>query len=208
MKKYMMIVIILLLIIVFTSSMTYAWFTYVQRKSVATFDSNELLVDVTLNDEVVTQSKNLKNLAFIDFNEDLLLNTNQAFNEVGQVVEFKITLGEQSPLSRYVIDFNITDPALIYIIIGDELITDYHLYINQIINPLDTKEAILNDITLHNSNLLSSLESKIMLPGETQTFKIIFWGDYDALVSPENYLSYQANITVDLTIVNAYGDYS
>ena len=47
-----------------------------------------------------------------------------------------------------------------------------------------------------------------MLPGETQHFKVVIWGDYDALSEPKDIKNYQTTMAVQFRIVNAYGDVS
>lgn len=208
MRKYLMIMIMLIMTILILSTVVYGWFTYVQRKAVTTIISNELVVDVKLNQETLIDTKTLSNLAFIDFEDDLINDTNKGFNEVGQVVDFKVTLSENSPLSRFIFELDPIDQNLIYLIILDDQTVDYHQVISQIINPLDTKENILLSISNYNLSQINALSNQIIIPGQTQTFKMIFWGDYDRLTNPELYLDYTANIAVKLTVINAYGDLS
>ncbi len=208
MKKYSIIMIVVLMSLLVISSVVYGWFTYVQRKSISTFVSNELTVNITLNEDEIIDTKTLSNLAFIDFEDDLLLNTNNAFNEVGQVMDIKITLDETSPLSRFIFELGVIDDPLIYLIVLDDQIIDYHQYINLVINPLDTKANMLLSIDAFNQSQIDLLSSTIVLPGEIKTFKVIFWADYDQLVSPDDYLTYTTNFSIKLTMINAYGELS
>ena len=90
----------------------------------------------------------------------------------------------------------------------DDTIVDYHSYLLTVINPLDTKTNILAQIDAHNDSQMNFLSSHIMLPGETQHFKVVIWGDYDALSEPKDIKNYQTTMAVQFRIVNAYGDVS
>ena len=74
MKKYMLITLSILLLTGSLFSVSFAWFTYVQRKSVASFDSNEILVDLEVNDTIVIDNYVLGDLAFIDYQNDFIDN--------------------------------------------------------------------------------------------------------------------------------------
>ncbi|MFA7422853.1 MAG: hypothetical protein WCZ00_03875 [Acholeplasmataceae bacterium] len=208
MRKYVYVILILLMSMLVISSVIYGWFTYVQRKSISTFVSNELVVEVKLNDDDIVQSKTLKNLAFIDFEDDLINDTNQMFNEVGQMMDMKLTLSESSPLSRFIFELDPIDEPLIYIIILDDQIIDYHLLISQIISPTDSKEDMLLSIDQYNQMQIDALSNEIVIPGQTKTFKIMFWADYDQLSIPSDYLTYTTDVSFKLTIINAYGEIS
>lgn len=208
MKKYVVVILVMLMSMLVLSTVVYGWFTYVQRKSISTFVSNELAVQVTLNEDDLIDTKTLSNLAFIDFEDDLLHNTNQAFNETGQVMDIKVTLSLSSPLSRFIFELESVDDPLIYIIILDDQMMDYHMMISQIINPLDSKEDMLISIEHFNQTQIDILSNDIVIPGETKTFKIVFWADYDQLSIPSDYLTYTTDISIKLTVINAYGEAS
>lgn len=210
MKKYLLVITGLIIILMISMTVVYGWFTYVQRKSVSTFTSNEISVIVYLNEDLAVQTMDISNLAFIDFEDDLLNNTNQAFNEVAEVIHVEMILSSDSPVSRSMITLNFFDSLhpLIYLIISDDTIVDYYTYLQTLIDPLDTKANILTQIQAHNQSQINDFNSHIMLPGETQSFKVVFWGDYDALSEPKDVENFQTTLAVEFKVVNAYGDIS
>jgi hypothetical protein len=189
-------------------TMVYGWFTYVQRKSISTFTSNDIETILYMNDDLATQTMMLENLAFIDFEDDLIQDKHKALNDVAEVVDFEMILSSSSPLSRSLITFDILDPShpLIYLIITDETVVDYHEYLMSIIDPLETKTNILTQIETHNQMILTSLNEYIMLPGETKQIRFVIWGDYEALDEPKDIKTYQTMLSIQFKIVNAYGD--
>lgn len=202
--------VVLLIILSMTMTIVYGWFTYVQRKSVSTFTSNDIDVIVYLNENLAVETMDLSNLAFVDFEDDLLNDTNMALNDVAQIMHFEMILSGNSPVSKSLITLNIYDTMnpLIYVIITDDTIVDYHSYLQTIMNPLDTKTNILAQIDTHNQSQIDLLNAHIMLPGETQSFKVVLWGDYDALSEPKDIKNYQTTLAVEFRVVNAYGDVS
>lgn len=210
MKKYVLVVVVFLLLLSMTMTLVYGWFTYVQRKSVSTFTSNDIDVIVYLNENLAVETMDLSNLAFVDFEDDILNDTNQALNDVAEVMHFEMILSSNSPVSKSMITLNIYDlnHPLIYMIVADDTIVDYYGYLQSIINPLDTKTNILAQIEAHNQAQIDLLNAHIMLPGETQSFKVVVWGDYDSLSEPKDIENYQTTLAVEFRIVNAYGDVS
>ncbi len=208
MKKYILIIAICLGLMTMMMTMVYGWFTYVQRKSISTFTSNDIETILYMNDDLATQTMMLENLAFIDFEDDLIQDKHKALNDVAEVVDFEMILSSSSPLSRSLITFDILDPShpLIYLIITDETVVDYHEYLISIIDPLETKTNILTQIETHNQMILTSLNEYIMLPGETKQIRFVIWGDYEALDEPKDIKTYQTMLSIQFKIVNAYGD--
>ena len=210
MKKYVLVMVVFLLLLSMSMTIVYGWFTYVQRKSVSTFTSNDIDVIVYLNEDLAVETMDLTNLAFVDFEDDLLNDTNQALNDVAEVMYFEVILSGDSPVSKSMITLSIYDleHPLVYMILTDDTITDYYSHLQNIINPLDTKLNIMDQIDAYNQSQMNLLNEHIMLPGETQQFKVVFWGDYDALSEPKDIENYQTTMAVEFRVVNAYGDVS
>lgn len=208
MKKYILIIVICLGLMTMMMTMVYGWFTYVQRKSISTFTSNDIETILYMNDDLATQTMMLENLAFIDFEDDFIQDKHKALNDVAEVVDFEMILSSSSPLSRSLITFDFLDSShpLIYLIITDETVVDYHEYLMSIIDPLETKTNILTQIETHNQMILTSLNEYIMLPGETKQIRFVIWGDYEALDEPKDIKTYQTMLSIQFKIVNAYGD--
>lgn len=210
MKKYILVIVVFLFVLTLTMTAVYGWFTYVQRKSVSTFVSKDIDVIVYMNENLAVETMDLTNLTFVDFEDDLLNDTNQALNDVAEVMHFEMILSGYSPISKSMITLSIYDAShpLIYVIITDDNIVDYHAYIQTIINPVDTKANILSQIDQHNQDQINLLNTHIMLPGETQSFKVVVWGDYDQLAEPKDIKNYQTTLSIQYKIVNAYGELS
>jgi hypothetical protein len=208
MKKLIHVGLWIISIMLILSTITFTWFSYVQRKSVAVFVSNDLEAVVSLNDEIINETMTLSNLAFIDFENDFIDDKNQAFNAIAQEMRISLTLDENSPLSRFLFDIAINQDEIIYVIILDEEIVDYHQFMTQFVQQNDTKEDILNKITSYNTEQIITINNLIVFPNETINFKIVLWADYDQLETPELYHNFQAEVYIDLRIVSAYGDLS
>jgi hypothetical protein len=208
MKKITHIGLWMIVIMLILSTITYGWFSYVQRKSVATFVSNDIDAVVSINDEVINETLTLSNLAFIDFENDFIDDKNQALNDIAQEMRVSLTLDANSPLSRFLFDIVVNQDEIIYVIILDEEITDYYLFVAQFIESTDTKEDILNKIDLYNTEQIITINNQIVYPDETVEFVVVFWADYEQLENPSLYQDFQAEVYIDLRIVSAYGDVS
>lgn len=208
MKKYILMIVIALGLMTMLITVVYGWFTYVQRKSISTFTTNEIETILYMNDNLAIETMNLSHLAFIDFEDDLILDQHKALNDVSEVIHFEMILSSSSPLSRNLITIDILDTShpLIYLFILDETVVDYHEYLMSFIDPLETKSHILSQIDSHNQMILDQLNDNIILPGETQHIKIVIWGDYEALDASYDIKSYQTTLGIQFKIVNAYGD--
>ncbi len=208
MKKHVTISLLIICFMLILSTVTYGWFTYVQRKSIAIFTSNELDATVSLNDEGISEMMTLSNLAFIDFQNDLIDDKNNSFNAIAQEMNIKLTLDENSPLSRFLFDIVVDQSEIIYLIILDDEVIDYHLFISDFIEIEDTKTDILEKIDLFNTQQIITINNQIVFPGESLEFKVVLWADYDQLSDPNLYTDFEAEVFIDFRIVSAYGDLS
>ena len=206
MKKYSVITLWILCIMLILSTVTFTWFTYVQRKAVTTLFTHEVAATVKLNDKVFNQNTTLSNLAFIDFENDFILDKHKAFNEIAQEMDISLTLDENSPLSRFSFDISVLQSEVIYIIILDDQVVDYHLFMSQFVVENETKIQTLNKVTVFNQDQLDILRQRIIFPNETVDFKILFWADYDSLNEPNLYKEFNAIVDINLKILSAYGD--
>jgi len=83
-----------------TALITHAWFTYVQRKSIARFVSNEIVVETRANDELILDQFDLDELAYIDFENDLMNDLSNVFDEMATSIDIDIILSSNSPLPK------------------------------------------------------------------------------------------------------------
>jgi hypothetical protein len=188
MKKIYVSMIVILLIVSTIISISYAWFTYVERKSLASFEAGELSIDLKAND--------------LMFDFDITLQD--------------IVSNEDSPLSRHLItiDESILDDGLLYVIIYEgvnlddtyTLISDYHTYIANVIAGYSDKASQLQAISDHNALMIETMHDTVMKPLDQMTFQIVFWGDYNELQNPETYLEQIFEINLLIESINHQGD--
>lgn len=75
--------------------------------------------------------------------------------------------------------------------------TDYHAVFASLgLSASATKEEWRQAIAAHNQSVLETIESIEIRDTDTLRIQVVFWGDYDALSNPDDFL----NITYELTI--------
>jgi hypothetical protein len=216
MKKLYVSIIVIILIVSTIASVSYAWFTYVERKSLATFESGVLSIDLKANDLMFDFDLILDDIAFIDYNNEVVLDKYDTFNHMASSVKIDIMANEESPLSRHLItiDESILDDGLLYVIVYEginldethEFESDYHTYISNIIAGYPDKASQLQAIQDHNALMIETMHDTEMHPLDIMTFQIVFWGDYDALQTPEDYLNQTFEVNLIIDSINHAGD--
>lgn len=209
--RKLIIVLLILLTTVSTALITHAWFTYVQRKSLATFVSNEILVDMKANDELILDHFILNELAYIDFEDDLVSDLSNVFDEMATSIEIDVVLSSNSPLTRHIINVEVSHDAMIMLVVYEGINLDinhqkntaYHLLLQTIYSPLTTKVDIMNAIDLYNASVLNDISNITIFPGDELSFQLVFWVDYDLIEIPANYLEYTFSMTVTIGSVSA-----
>ncbi len=209
--RKLIIVLLILLTTVSTALITHAWFTYVQRKSLATFVSNEILVDMKANDELILDQFILNELAYIDFEDDLVSDLSNVFDEMATSIEIDVVLSSNSPLTRHLINVDVSHDAMIMLVVYEGINLDinhqkntaYHLLLQTIYSPLTTKVDIMNAIDLYNASVLNDISNITIFPGDELSFQLVFWVDYDLIEIPANYLEYTFSMTVTIGSVSA-----
>ena len=197
MKKWMVIS-LLILAIVAISSVSYAWFTYVQRKSLVKLTSHEIEVSLTLGDDILGSSLRIDGISYIDFDDEVMNSTSSdGFNEVGQNYIISFHVSESSPLVKVLFDLEHQHPELLILLIDEGIketenevyVTDYHAYLKQIGNLAVTKEEFLLQIDAHNESVINELKSVILKPGTIYQIQMVLWADYDLLSIEDDYLT-------------------
>ncbi len=216
MKKLYVSMIVIMLIISTIASVSYAWFTYVERKSLATFESGLLSIDLKADNQMMDFDVNLEDIAFIDYQNEVVLDKYDTFNYMATSIRFDIIANEDSPLSRHLvtIDESILDDGLLYVIIYEgvnlgtatPLTADYHTYISDIITGYPDKASQVQAIYNHNQLMIETMHDLVLHPQDQMTFQIVFWGDYDALANPETYLDQTFTINMIIESINHQGD--
>jgi hypothetical protein len=209
--RKLLIVTLILFSTISTALITHAWFTYVQRKSIARFVSNEIIIETRANDELILDQFILDELAYIDFENDLRNNLSDVFDEMATSIDLVIILNSSSPLTRHVITVDVNHEAIIMLILFDgvnldsnhQKNTSYYDLIQSIYQPLIDKEDIMNSIDLYNQSVLNEIKNITMFPGDQLSFQLVFWVDYDLIENPENYLNYEFVMQIGINSVSA-----
>ena len=194
-----------------TALITHAWFTYVQRKSIARFVSNEIVVETRANDELILDQFDLDELAYIDFENDLMNDLSNVFDEMATSIDIDIILSSNSPLTRHIINVDVNHDAIIMLIVYEGINlgsqhqknTAYYSLIQTIYSPLTERADIMDAIHLYNQSILNDIKNTTLFPGDKLSFQLVFWVDYDLIEYPENYLDYEFSMTVSINSVSA-----
>ena len=215
MKKIYISSIIILLIVSSIISVSYAWFTYVERKSLATFESGVLQISLEANDEMFNVDLAFDDLAFIDYENEVILDQYNTLNHMASSIKVDLVTDADAPLSRHKITLDESNlvSGLIYVIVYDGvnvdplLVTsDYHTYISNIISGYTTKAEQLDAITAHNAQVLDDIYNQSLFGSDTLTFQVVMWGDYDMLTMSENYLDETFILSLKVESINDKGD--
>ena len=215
MKKYIIALSVILLLITSIISVTYAWFTYVESKSLAEFDAGVL--SISLYEDEVHASTNISfdDLAFIDYQNDFIDNQNDMINYMASSHRFDIELDDESPLTNVYIDLSEEQDqeGLIYIIIYEgvninstSLTTDYATIVSSIIFGYNDKEDQINAIDSYNEQVINDMSELILTSSDVLTFQVVAWGDYDALLDSSNYLNETFVLSLNITMINDKGE--
>lgn len=217
MKKYILSVLTILLLLASISSVTYAWFTYVNKKSLAEFEAGVLAVSLLKDDVIVSQDIEIDNLAYLDYENEFKINDDNMTNIMASSHRFDIILDEESPQAKVNITFDETqlDDGLIYLVIYEgmdldetaTLSTDYAQIISSIISAQTTKENELAAIDAYNEQALLAMQQLALTKNSTITYQVVVWGDYDAVIDQSAYLDQSYTLTMHVEIVNAKGDF-
>jgi len=214
MKKYIIVILSVLLLTSSLFSVSFAWFTYVKRKSVATFVSNEILVDLEANDSIFIDDYVLSDLAFVDFENDFIEDQYGLIDSLASSIIINIELSNSSPLSRHFIQIQeLSGEGLLLLVMyeGLDLTSEhifessYHALLMTILSGYATKQEMIEALDLYNRTVLEELSTILIYPGSVMTIQIAVWGDYDGLIEKEGYLtdSYQMDLTIES--INARG---
>lgn len=217
MKKYILSVLTILLLLASISSVTYAWFTYVNKKSLAEFEAGVLAVSLLKDDVTVTQDIEIDSLAYLDYENEFKINDDNMTNIMASSHRFDIILDEESPQAKVNITFDETqlDDGLIYLVIYEgmdldetaALTTDYAQLIQTIISGSSTKTDELASIDAYNAQALLTMQQLSLTKNSTITYQVVVWGDYDAVLNQSAYLDQNYTLTMHVEIVNAKGDF-
>ncbi len=215
MKKTGLIIMLIVAMFTLISGVTYAWFTYVEQKSLASFEAGVLAIQTQINDQAFSQTFEITDIAYVDFEQDVVQDIYGSFDHMASSNLIEITLDPQSPLAVHYI--NISEPiaqeGLLMLIIneginlesGAPITTNYHDLIETITTGSTTHEEMRTAIDTYNQTVLDDVYQTVMNTGDVLSVQVVVWGDYDALSDPSNYLDLTYTITVDIETINARG---
>jgi len=218
MKKYILTIFTILLLITSISSITYAWFTYVEHKSVATFEAGVLAVSVIKDNVNADYDIEINNLAYLDYENEFIINDDNMTNIMASSHRFDIILDENAPQAKANISFDesLLDSGIIYLVIYEgmdlsdsaSLTTDYASIISSVTNNGSlTKAEEIEAIKTYNEQTLYDI-SQLELNHDTSfTFQVVIWGDYDEVVDQNNYLDQTYTLTMNVDLINSKGDF-
>ncbi len=210
-------VVIMLILAIFTlvSSVSYAWFTYVEQKSLASFEAGVLSVYTTMNDEPFSTTYNITDIAYVDFENDVINDVSQTFDLMASSNVIDIQLDPQSPLAVH--EITISEPTnqegLLILLIneginlesGAPITSNYHDLIETITTGSSTAEEMRLAIDLYNQSVLDDIHQTVMSTSDTLSLQVVVWGDYNALSDPTNYLDLTFTLTITIDTINAKG---
>jgi len=214
MKKIYLSIIAILFIILTITSVSYAWFTYVETKSLATFEAGKLSIEMKANDHQFDYDLHLDEIAYLDYQNDVILNKYNVFNEMATVLKIDILLDENAPHARHHVVIENQDDldGLIYMIIyegvnvsDNTLTTDYYSYLTNIIENISNKEDQLEAIKIHNQDMLDLIYAQTLNPSDKVTFQMILFGNYDDLDQETYYLDKTFHLNLKVESVNDKG---
>lgn len=215
MRKYSLIILSILIIVLSVVSVSYAWFTYLETKSLASFTAGEIELELRANHEIVIDHYDLSGLAFIDYEDDLILNTSGSFDDMASVLRLDFMASENSVAIKNQIDLieNESTQGLIYLILfeglnmslEDPIQSNYYDIIHAIIQSELTKEDQLQAILDYNQATIDYLETIVLKANESMTIQIVFYGDYDGLPVGEDYLNQSFPFALVINTINEKG---
>ncbi len=207
----------MLIMAVFTlfSGITYAWFTYVEQKSLASFDVGVLAIETMINDDEFSINYEISDIAYVDFDKDVVNDISNTFDAMASSNVIKIVLDPQSPLA--VNQVTISEPSgqegLLMLLIyeglnlesGAPITSNYHDLIETITTGSSTPLEMRLAIETYNQSVLDDLFATVMSASDTLYLQVVVWGDYDELADPSNYLDLTYTVTVNIETINARG---
>jgi len=214
MKKWM-IVSLFVMAIVMVSSVSYAWFTYVQRKSLVQLTSHDIQVSLMLGQDIIGSSLVIDGLSYVDFEEEVMNNeVSDGFNEVGLNYTIYLNVSSLSPLVKVWMSFTHEHPELIILLIDEGIVesghvsvSDYHSYLRSIGSQAVSKEAFLDSIEAHNQIVLDHLKQMVLKPGTQYQMQMIIWADYQRLAPGDDYKLKTYTLDLSYFMISGKGDF-
>lgn len=214
MKKKMIVSLFILLLITVASS-TFAWFTYVQRKSLVKLTSHEIEATLYLNDEILSTEMTLDGLSYISFEQEVMMSSSSdGFNEAGLNYLVKLNVSKNSPIIKAMLTLTHNHPELIILWIDEGLYDegfvpedDYLSYLKILGDQAIDKAGFIIAINEHNQNVLNHLKTIELKPESTYIMQLVIWADYDMLIDQIDYLERIYQLELSFEMVSGKSDF-
>lgn len=200
----------MLFVFLLSATIVFAWFVFMKTKPLASFESGQIVVNVEINEAAITETINIDDLVFMDFGSDIISDDDGVLNKMASVHLIKINNLVTSSDVKNIISLSNVSGGIFYLLylegenLSPELIgldIDWHNLIFTAIGSETLESAQRTLLTNYNNNVIASIASLKLEPGEWVNLQIAVWGDYDMLIDQTNYLtnSYSMDITVATT---------
>ncbi|MFU8792874.1 MAG: hypothetical protein ACNA7K_02515 [Acholeplasmataceae bacterium] len=203
---------LLLTLILLIPTTVYAWVVYVEKKAFATFEMGDISITIQADGQPIMASVNLDDLAYVDFNNDFILDNTQTLDHMASSVRLSFVVDRQSIAVKNLITMTGENPGLLYIIVieginvapGTPPFTAYHSIIESVTSGLLTKAEQLDAIEAYNAQMLQTIFETHLFAGDKLCIQFVFWGDYDVTQSLDN----QFDLTLTIDTIQIRGELS
>jgi hypothetical protein len=212
---YFSIILISISTILLMTTVIFGWLVFNKNKSMAEFFNGEIIIETQVNGIYDLDELPLRDIAYVDFVQDVLWDSSGALNNMASVISVQIINGIYSTDVKNLIQLTeTTGNGLLYMIvyegknipsgsIGSPL--DYHSLLQTIFagesNPTNARALL----TAHNETVIQTMATEKLEGNEWMSFQIVSWGDYDVLTNPLSYLFYTYEFDLSISTIQWEG---
>ena len=210
MKKHVLFISIITIIFL-AFGITYTWLTYSKDYPLVQIKSGKIGVDTAISGKTLVNEVELPSLMYVDFSNDIVNDKTNTLNDIATNLIITIT-GQDDTLdfkNEVSLSFPENQEDLIYLIIYEGLnidessiTSDYHQYMENLVTSGQTDEATWRQaIETNNQTVLDTIKNVTISEFDTLTIQVVFWGDYNNLSNPSNYLNETYNVELTINAV-------
>lgn len=199
------------LMLAFSGASLYAWIQNKLPPAVGEIQVGEILYQLSLDSPYLVETT-LGHLLYIEWKEDLILDQADAFNDVASSITMQVTIEEDSMPVRVLFDLPTLSsiPGLFYLIIIEgvnitepiEYTEDYRPLIDSLLLTNDsTYNETITALESYNQATIDLIASWILEELDVLTIQIVFFGDYQGLLNPSQYLTKIHTFPITVEIV-------
>lgn len=206
---------IMLSLITLTITCVFGWMVLGDRTNFSSYTIGDLNFSLGVNDDFLIEEITLDDLAYIDFQKDIIENLYGVNNYMATSIKIKIRLDEDSASGQSYV--RIIEPenqkGLLMLLVYEgvnfegEYETDYAQIFNEIIEDLETPSInnCRQAIDDYNQSVRNKILEHVLNATDTITFQLVLWGDYDELEQKNNYLDKTYTISLVIEMIQAGG---